>query len=166
MRMAENIKASGLPPKAYSEIKIPLVKAILEAGSMEDDPGMQERWANLLANVLTVTGTLPVALARILADLEPVEAATLDRISTNENADGTQVVDLSKCRSWFGIKAAGLDNLTRLELLRYNLVTPKTINDFETDNADAKIRGVAITDLGGLLVAACRPPVVARAASP
>jgi len=75
-------------------------------------------------------------------------------------------VDLPECRSWFGIKAAGLDNLTRLELLRYNLVTPRTINDFETDNADARIRGVAITGLGGLLVAACRPPVVARAASP
>jgi hypothetical protein len=48
IRAAEKIKASGLPSSAVSDR---LLRAVLEDGAMEDDEAMQERWANLLANL-------------------------------------------------------------------------------------------------------------------
>jgi hypothetical protein len=50
MKAAEKVKASGLPAHA---VRDKLLRAVVEDGSMEDDEGMQERWAALLANAAT-----------------------------------------------------------------------------------------------------------------
>ena len=50
MKAAEKIKASGLPAHA---VRDKLLRAVVEDGSMENNEGMQERWATLLANAAT-----------------------------------------------------------------------------------------------------------------
>jgi Abortive infection alpha len=55
---------------------------------MEDDEDMQERWANLLANAATThDGLIKIAYPEILSELEPNEAATLDRLCDQTNAE-------------------------------------------------------------------------------
>lgn len=63
MRAAEKIKASGLPPSAVED---KLLRAVLEDGAVEDDEGMQERWANLLANASTNRARVRAAFPAML----------------------------------------------------------------------------------------------------
>jgi hypothetical protein len=51
MRAAEKVEKSGCPPCGVDDR---LLRAVLEEGAMEDDTSMQERWANLLANAMTL----------------------------------------------------------------------------------------------------------------
>ena len=78
MKAAEQVKASGLPAHA---VRDKLLRAVVEDGSMEDDEGMQERWATLLANAATDTDDkVKLVYPKILAELEPKEALLLDRL--------------------------------------------------------------------------------------
>jgi hypothetical protein len=78
MKATEKIKASGLPAHA---VRDKLLRAVMEDGSMEDDEGMQERWATLLANAATDNeDEIRLAYPKILAELEPKEALLLERL--------------------------------------------------------------------------------------
>jgi hypothetical protein len=56
---------------------------ILEGAALEDDPGLSEKWACLLANAGGQTGVLTShpAFPRMLAEITPGEASFLDRLS-------------------------------------------------------------------------------------
>lgn len=71
MAAAEKVRASGLSPSAVSD---KLLRAVLEDGATEDDPAMQDRWANLLANAGTGSADIRAAFPKMLSELEPVEA--------------------------------------------------------------------------------------------
>jgi abortive infection alpha-like protein len=62
------------------EIKLNVAQPALEAASLEEDPEMQDRWANLLANAADPRQLHPVTAAfpRILQDLGPREVKFLD----------------------------------------------------------------------------------------
>jgi hypothetical protein len=112
---AETIERLGL---SRSAVEDPLVLRILEEDSREDDPGMQARWANLLANALTEShAEAHAAFPGILGELQPVEAATLDVLV----GDRTPLTFRAERWSIRGlIEIEGFDNLTRLGLLRYS----------------------------------------------
>ncbi|HWW90436.1 MAG TPA: hypothetical protein VNY35_06635 [Solirubrobacteraceae bacterium] len=138
MAAAEKIEQSGLPRRAYSGIQDRLLRAILEGGSLENDEGMQARWANLLANALTESpAEVHVAFPGILSDLTPGEAAFLDALPAPA---GT--IKLRDDEADF----LALANLTRLQLVDYKQGFP--LNRVE----------VLCTPMGWAFLQACRAP--------
>ncbi|MGO8905959.1 MAG: hypothetical protein ACLQMH_10095 [Solirubrobacteraceae bacterium] len=159
MVAAEKIRQSGLPRRAYAEIPDRLLKAILEGGSMEGDGSMQERWANLLANGLTMSHAgLHTAFPRVLGELEPVEAATLDRLA--DRLPSSHPPEEHEFRpaeiESVGILGPNLDNLVRVGLLRYTRKMDTTVGTI-TD-AGLTVSGATFTDFGWAFVQACREP--------
>jgi hypothetical protein len=171
---AEKIRDSGLPPRAYSEIPDMLLKAILEASSLETDENLQACWANLLANTL-IEGAAHVdrAFPEILKQLEPIEAATLESLAERgqrtwlrgsrprrERDTGAERVPdlqlLPRELKLLGITWSGLDNLVRLEILRYTHEMPNTPQNIADHMATTT--GGTFTDFGWAFVQACRAP--------
>ena len=71
------IKKNGLSTKALPlKVLVPLI----EASSLEEDTRMQERWANLLANGLTLRVEIKPNYVEILKELSPAEALVMDKI--------------------------------------------------------------------------------------
>jgi len=163
MAAAEKIEQSGLPRRAYAEIPDRLLKAILEGGSIEDDGSMQERWANLLANGLTESrAAVHTDFPRVLGELEPVEAATLDlladRLPFSHSPEGHEFQP-EEIES-VGISGPNLDNLVRAGLLRYTRKMDTTVGTI-TD-AGLTVSGATFTDFGWAFVQACREPLIAE----
>jgi len=158
MKAAEKVKASGLPPTAVTD---KLLRAVLEDGPMEDDEDMQERWANLLANAATSQrGELAIAFPKLLSELEPNEAALLDRLRDKTGPDMFSFTLFGPDDTSDLVGIPELDNLDRLGLLRWvrTMVTyPGSISD-----ENATLAGVKFTELGWAFVNACREPVKAR----
>lgn len=116
MRAAEKIRASGLPRRAFDEVPDPLLRAILMPGAEKDEPTMRERWENLLANALTIdSAEIKKALVTVLDDLEPAEAAQLDKYAGETTPEELRVTRFPIQYGQSDI--AGLDNLVRLGLL-------------------------------------------------
>ena len=154
MDAAEKIKASGLPPNAVED---KFLRAVLEDGPMEDDENMQERWSNLLANAATSrNGRLRIAFPKILSELEPEEAALLDRLSQKISAKSFRDKKFSAAESGSGKQLPELDNLNRLGLIHYVRVMPSTLGSVSDENAT--IAGFRFTALGWDFVQACREP--------
>lgn len=68
----------------------------IAGGSIEEDESLSEKWAALLANASTeYAGSAPVlqAFPRVLAELDPADAALLDRIAATEDA-AISLIDL------------------------------------------------------------------------
>lgn len=156
MRAAERIKASGLPSHAVPDKTL---RAILEDGPLEDDETMQERWANLLFNAATAKAgsSLKIAYPKILAGFESNEAQFLDKLFDKVPSEDMlpavtfewgEILDL--------VDMAGLYNLERLGLLRWDLSTGA--NWAEVAEAKVNTDGIQLTQLGWAFVAACREP--------
>jgi hypothetical protein len=157
MKAAEKIKASGLPPRA---VRDKLLRAVVEDGSMEDDPSMQERWANLLAHAATDDGgETKIAYAKILAELEPREAQLLDRIwAWYHRHDGNPLLTFTFDGEDDLVDASlELDNLVRLGVLRPLRSMPVTYGG-PVSEEEARFEGVQFTGLGSEFVQACRQP--------
>jgi hypothetical protein len=170
---ARRIEESGLPRRAYTDIPDPLLRSILEEGGTEDDPELQTRWANLLANLITERGAaVRRAFPRILSELEPVEALMLDGLvdhtttgipPTGSNNDidvpaGYRQARFSNATLW---KCAGgirtpLDNLYRLQLLQPLWTQPVIGHSLE--GLESQRVGARFTQLGWDFVQACRAP--------
>jgi hypothetical protein len=167
MKAADKIQASGLPSAAVSD---KLLRDLLEGGSMEDDPDMQERWANLLANAITVNPPeVKTAFPKILRELDPVEAHLIDAmavtVSTTEPFLRPSVFPQATVLGFifgnhygdipFTIPPRDSDNLLRLGLLRE--VTGDPERSFTVGGAPP-ILGYSFTALGWDFVNACRSP--------
>jgi hypothetical protein len=158
MATAEKIERSGLPRRAFSEISDPLQCAILVNAAEEDEPTMQERWENLLANAVTV-GSADVrrAFTTVLSDLEPAEAAQLDTYANETTPEAFRVARFPISGAEAG--AAGLDNLVRVGLLDSagSFGTPPGPSRVSYDRSN--FREVMFTEFGWEFVHACRAPV-------
>lgn len=152
MKATEKIKASGLPAHA---VRDKLLRAVMEDGSMEDDEGMQERWATLLANAATDNeDEIKLAYPKILAELEPKEAQLLERLwvkTPNPAEEPFETVGSETTSDLVDI--AGIYNLERLGLLKWIWSTATTWD--ELSNGQVTLKGVQLTELGWALVAAC-----------
>jgi len=155
MKAAEKVKESGLPAHA---VRDKLLRAVVEDGSMEDDEGMQERWATLLANAATDNGDkIKLAYPKILADLEPKEALLLERLwekTPNPAEEPFETVGYETTNDLVDIPE--LYNLDRLGVLRWVRSMPTTLDSIS--DAGATLQGVQLTELGWEFVKACNPP--------
>jgi hypothetical protein len=75
-RTEEELRSQGINPRI---IKWNVVFPLLDAATLEDDPGMSDRWAALLANAADPQADeIPPSFPRILSELTPQEAQLLD----------------------------------------------------------------------------------------
>jgi hypothetical protein len=161
MAAAEKIERSGLPRRAYSEIPDRLLKAILEGGSLEDDERMQDRWANLLANAMAESSAkVRAAFPRMLSDLEPYDATTLDRVAEIATTESERTLALKD-----GVDLPVVENLARLELVRYNDADVRVKASLEAMLPEPPVQvspvpsvEIAPTGLGQAFVQACQAP--------
>jgi hypothetical protein len=153
-RAAAQIAASQLPRRAVESLPPRLLRGILEGGAMEKDENVQGRWASLLANALTESkADVRTAFPTILSELEPADAALLDALAADLDQHEPSVIDVSQTTSG---ERASLDNLARLELVRYARATPTAFNNI--DDPQARVSGVTLTAFGLEFLQACREP--------
>lgn len=101
-KAAEKMQRLGIEPK---QVKGKFLKPLLEGAAMEDEPELQELWANLLASA-AVDGEIHPSFADILSKLAAADAQCLqefDRRGLPASPDGSD-------------NQASLDNLVRLGL--------------------------------------------------
>lgn len=139
-RAAEKIKATGLPASAVPD---KLLRIALEDGAMEDDPSLQERWTNLLANAATDPSRVHPAFPRMLSEMDSRDARILDAAHVEETTD-VRSQRIARMSSVDNPDWPALENLGRLGLI-YN----------EPATAGGR---VYITPLGALFVRACEAP--------
>ncbi len=152
---AEKIRRSGLPPRAYGAVPDTLLRAILVGAAEEEDPSMQERWENLLANALTDESTdVRKAFPDVLGQLEPAEAAQLEAWADATEEHGWRRTRFPVTDARVGM--AGLDHLVSLGLTEFPRQAP-TVPGFVSVDRDS-ISDVVFTAFGWEFVQACRAP--------
>jgi hypothetical protein len=148
---AERVRELGLPIAAVQD---KLLREVLEGGSMEDDNDMRTRWANLLANSVTAGGvSVRRAFPGILSELEPADALLLDELAETLRTRDPPILDVRQATI---AQRTSLDNLVRLELMRYAGDTPTFANGKR--DPDAKSSEVTLTAFGLAFLQACRKP--------
>jgi abortive infection alpha-like protein len=167
----KHAEKAGIDPQAVPrKVLVPL----LESGSLEDDEGMVEKWAALLANAAGSADAIPPGFPEILKELSPIEAAILDdiyRLLVEEKHGDwkTEGVVARALKERFGLDEdqyqVHIDNLYRLRLC-----SPPTTRLAFTDQPDTPYQTdskdwVRITHLGRAFVEACRPPTDAGSKS-
>src|SRR5207248_2417186 len=86
LQRAEQFLAEvGQPP---TEVPLPILIPILEAGANEEDEEMSDRWAALLANAAGWPGRVPPRFPSILSQLSPWDAALLEAIFEEAHSGG------------------------------------------------------------------------------
>lgn len=153
------LEAKGIEPKRL----LPKVVApLLEAGSLEEESDMQERWAALLASAATDPDRVPPAFPRILAELSSIEAKILewmtDRVHQQVGWVATfeEIHDVHHLATWEYEVLMG-------NLVRLNLCRPSPNPDLlDADNIRRgtewlSYQQVEFTRLGIAFVRACRP---------
>ena len=139
----------------------------LEAGSLETDEGMRERWAALLANAADPESTAPVtpAFHRVLSEMTPFEVQVLDWMyekgfQSDSLEQFTSTADLEAVKSRF--PEASLDNLTFKvivsNLCRLGVSEPKHYTQTRVGGSASvqKYDSIKLTPFGAEFVHACR----------
>lgn len=134
------------------------MRALLEEGAREEDEGLRDKWANLLANGLAAGAEgVPRAYAEVLRQLEPVEAVLLERIAKgNVLAQGTQDGGTRMLQGEMeGLPPTALVNLERMGLLR--LTQPPLQGRVRgVQSLGEPLRGLGLTTFGIDFVKACQ----------
>jgi hypothetical protein len=153
-------RAEGIIESAGLEahgVPLQVLMPILDSGANEDRPDMQERWANLLANAATMSGTVPAAFPEILRQLEPIEAQALDYMIGEVGAwEGTaKLLGQAMPR----LDNANIDNMVRLALVRFEA------KDYTGPGARINFpeSTLASTVLAARFVAVCHSPATSSA---
>ena len=157
LRLQEKLDAELARRGIEQRRELPLRLAIpfLSAATLEDDPALQERWAQLLANALDpdFTGMMERCFARILEELSPLDCRIVGRlvIATRSNPD-----DRANARSLAGELgvpeyevSVSLGNLRRLELVHNQF--------FTSSDSEEPIRH-ELTEFGEAFFTACSAP--------
>ena len=119
------IEASGLPKR---QVPLKVLVPIIENSSLEEDPNMQEKWANMLANAATGNVEVSPNYTAILNELSAVEVSILEKIYSEVNNESDYSkrrelqFDASKLKTMLSITDEKMDliieNLYRLNLLQ------------------------------------------------
>jgi Abortive infection alpha len=132
---------------------------LLEEGAREEDDGLRDKWANLLANGLAAGADgVPRAYAEVLRQLEPVEARILDAMAEDKGTflganSGTRMgKDEMK-----DLPLTGLVNLERLGLIVLGPVLPTPPGKRRLSETDA-LRVMRLTQFGISFIMACQAP--------
>jgi hypothetical protein len=151
MAVAERIRESGLPRRAFEALDEPLVTAILEGMAEETSPDLKTAWENLLANALTDNSSeVRRAFPEILRQLDPEDAQILEGLA-QQTSDATYLHHELEPDDQ---DAVSLDNLTALELLRPIYRTPTTLDSITID--PSTVAAYVFNERGWAFVKACR----------
>jgi hypothetical protein len=153
---ADRIERVGASRRAIETMPPRLLRGILEGGAMEPDEGMQDRWANLLANAATNSeAEVRRAFPEILRQLDPQDVRILDELA-GQASDETFLVEnlIPDPTTRDGVS---LDNLTALELLRPVYRTATTVGSITVD--PSTIAAYVFNERGWAFVKACQPPL-------
>jgi hypothetical protein len=156
MAAVEKLERAGIKPGAVRDEQM---RALLEEGAREEDDGLKEKWANLLANGLAgESDGAPRAYAEVLRQLEPAEVLMLDRMATDAIfVQGTA----SGTRMWRG-QADGIPGTVCVNLERLGLIAlgralgpPTAVQTLSGVNELGVMR---LTSFGVSFVEACHAP--------
>jgi len=164
------LETKGIEPKRLlPEVVAPL----LEAGSLEAENDMKDRWAALLASAAAEPSSVPPAFPRILSELSSTEAQILEWMANRAHFQMGWVATFQEIFNKHFLYGAEeqyevlMGNLVRLNLCRPSLSPDLTVEE----NANRRTQWppgqrtewlsyqrVEITRLGIAFVRACRAP--------
>ena len=162
-RAQRDLRQAGRDPR---QVKWNVLFPLLEAGSLEDDPEMVERWAALLANAADPEATeVPPSFPDILKQLSPKEAQILDAVF-GALVEGRTVVYGARLRSDLSVDeetyTVAVENLYRERLLKPMSVKLDFVEPAETRYATDTLETVMLTALGEAFLGACRRDDISR----
>ena len=152
------LEDKGINPKA---VLPKTVVPILEAGSLEADESMKEKWASLLANAAASPNSVPPAFPRILAELSTYEAQLLQEIFDDLiSGDDTRVIMPDDGPSYgegipFGDREALAHNLNRLGLIEASYTGYMVSEPFVSVTRSYSKDHIKLTRLGVKCMEAC-----------
>lgn len=121
----EKITSSGLSKK---QVPLKILVPIIQNSSLEEDPTIQNKWSNMLANAVTGKVDVSPNYAAILNELSTIEVSILDRIYLEVNKESDyqkrklMQFDAEKIRLMLTISEDKMDliieNLYRLNLFQ------------------------------------------------
>lgn len=124
IRAKEKLQEAGLDPR---EVPLKVIHPLLEPAGLQEDPTLQDLWANLLANSSDPRNLVPITTSfpNILNELGSPEVRFLDHlysIATSRTSTETDV--------WFQGQSAR--HVTRVEFLAVELIEHYTNQPFRT----------------------------------
>lgn len=155
------IEDSGIPKR---KIPLKVLTPIIEHSSLEEDPVMQEKWANMLANAATGKQEVSPNYAAILNELSSIEVFVVDKIfneASQENDYKTRkLIQFSKIQmqEMLNISEEKADLLIE-NLFRLNLLQPPGAKGGSMGNFPLALRTNDIfefTTLGYQFAKACK----------
>lgn len=154
------IDSSGLNKK---HIPLKVLVPIIQDSSLEEDPNIQNKWANMLANAATGNIEVSPNYAAILTELSPLEVSILDKIYSEVNKENDYnkrkllQFDATKLKSMLSIGEEKMDliieNLYRLNLLQSPAGKGAMLGNFPFALRTTKV--FEFTTLGYQFVKAC-----------
>jgi len=168
------IEEAGFDPQPIPDkVWVPAIQEAL----LEDDDGLQDIWANLLANAADARTGVPPSFPKILSDMSPKEARFLNTLYEHLSANASKYGDGHE-RLWY------TSPLNRCQLLNVYISDEPAVRFFNVDldsllrlrmiesepppiDRDSFLAGAPmqednpvyrLTDLGYSFVMACRPP--------
>ncbi|MFA6535097.1 MAG: Abi-alpha family protein [Candidatus Babeliales bacterium] len=157
----KTIASSGLKKQ---QVPLKVLYPIFQNASLEEDPNMQKKWANLLANAATGNNEITPSYGAILNELSPIEVAILDKVfdEANSEADYQNRKNMQfssiKIQEIFGITEKKSDLIIE-NIFRLNLFQPPADRGFLHGNFYIALRTTKVfefTTLGYEFVKACR----------
>ena len=165
LKAKQFLEEKGIEPKR----ELPKVVApLLEAGSLEEENDMKDRWAALLASAAADPTKVPPAFPRILSDLSSTEARILEWMTDRVHREIGWVATGQEIRDVHRLSTSEYEvlmgNLVRLNLCR-PLLNPELMDEAKVGRGTEWLsyQQVEFTHLGIAFVWACRPPQSVRA---
>lgn len=160
-RAQQRLRARGIT-NAERVLPLKLAHPLIEAASLEEDPAMRDRWANLLCSSLTsADADLHRSFVEVLRTLTPIQAQILDQVYSlpfdEALPNGVFASDLPE-RATIVREGDSTDNpppprasvkVAISALVRFNLLRPQL-----TWNGSEHFGSVNVTEFGRAFVAA------------
>jgi hypothetical protein len=159
------IEDSGLEKQ---QVPLKVLTPLIESSSLEEDDGMQEKWANLLANAATGFSGIKANYVEILKELSPLEATILDNIFRAANTEidyekrKTMQFDKTKICQAFSLSSDEGDLIIQ-NLYRLGLCQPPGSSGMMFGNERVGLQTTNIfelTTLGFHFIRACQNPSI------
>ncbi len=151
------LEKKGIEPKRL----LPKVVApLLEAGSLEEEADMKNRWAALLASAAEKPEKVPPAFPKILSEISSIEARILEWMTDRVHkqigwiATFNEIQEVFKIATWEYELLMG--NLVRLNLCRASQSSYLMGDESSSSTEWFSYQRVEFTRLGYAFVGACR----------
>lgn len=130
-KVERRLKEKGINARKYVPVSFGL--PVLEKASIEEDDGLQQLWANLLANSMDpkYEGKISRNFISILSDIEPIDARILDTVireylAMPQDTKDDSLFVLAKLSANMGVPLIECENVVR-NLMRLGLLKPGTV---------------------------------------